>query len=284
MTVQFDSKFLELLKTYQTQTQIQPTYTNTNNINSSIRMFDEPEDRTQEPISSYDDINNIISYYLNKGKYRNALLFVCGINFGIRVSDLRTLKLKQFINSETGTIKDYFFINEEKTGKKNRIWINQSVKEMLTIFLVKEAQKGKIKDLEDYLFTSESNNKQYEKITQVLNNGIKIEKEIQSAIIYEAIVPIIKDACKKLNIKGKHNTHSLRKTFAWGVSQYYLEHQGVDREANTKSLMFLQRRFKHSSTLITEHYLGITDEEDKQVCMNLNLGLDTILKWKRTMM
>ena len=252
-------------------------FNNESNINTSLRMLDEPEDRTQEPITSKTDINRLIEYYLIRKKYRNALLITLGVNFGIRVSDLRQLKLKQLINSETGEVKDYFYINEQKTSKKNKIWINDASKKMLIIFLNQCHKAGKTKDLQDYLFTSESNNKEFELISYLDADGIVHTKEIQAPVSYNAITPILLNACKALGIQGKHNTHCLRKTFSWAVLEHYKTNVGEDY--NGRGLLFLQKRFKHSSTLITEHYVGITDTEDMNVCMSLNLGLEAIDFW-----
>lgn len=271
---------------------------NNTNINNILFVLDEPEDRTQEPITSYTDIDNIISYYLNEtlrhinvthnyekamSNIRNAMLFICGINMGIRVSDLRQLQFKQLVDLNYNCFKNYFSIKEEKTEKTNRVYINQSVKLIVELFLKVSNILGKKKDIQDYLFVNEASRgvKKYiaidtSKITSVDTPNKKI---LQKPLHYNSISPIIVKVCKKLQIVGKHNTHCLRKTFSWGVIQYYTDHLGEDKEANSRALMFLQKRFKHSSTLITEHYTGITAKEDETVCMNLNLGLECIQEW-----
>lgn len=273
MQVTLHPQLIQLLQTYQVPV------TNTTDINSAIRMFDEPDDRTQEPISSYDDINRIVQFFLLNHRYRDAMLFVLGINFGIRVSDLSTLQFKQIINSETNQIKDYFFINEEKTSKKNKIWINTACKKIIYIYLSYCNSIGVTKDLQDYLFVSESNNKKYIRIPYT-QDGITTTKRIQAPVTYNTLPPILKNTCKELGIKGKHNTHCLRKTFSWGVLQHYKRTQGEDY--NGRGLLFLQRRFKHSSPLTTTHYVGITESEDKAVCMSLNLGMKAIDEWLGT--
>lgn len=272
MQITLHPQLIQLLQTYSVPV------TNTTDIDSSIRMFDEPEDRTQEPISSYEDINRIITFFLAHNRYRDAMLFVLGINFGIRVSDLSTLQFRQLIN-DNNQIKDFFFINEEKTGKKNKVWINAACKKIVSIYLNYCNSVGTTKDLQDYVFVSEGNNKKY-KTVLFEQNGILLEKKVQTPLTYNSIPPILKDTCKALGIKGKHNTHCLRKTFAWGVLQYYQNKQGEDY--NGRGLLFLQKRFKHSSLLTTTHYAGFTENEDRAVCMSLNLGMDAIDKWVKT--
>lgn len=45
-----------------------------------------------EPIKSMEDINRISQYLIENKRYRDNMLFIVGINFGLRVSDLRLLK------------------------------------------------------------------------------------------------------------------------------------------------------------------------------------------------
>lgn len=267
---------------------------NNTNINNILSILNEPEDRTQEPITSYTDIDNIIRYYLNEtlrhitithnsekamSNIRNSMLFICGINMGIRVSDLRQLQFKQIVDINSGCFKNYFYIKEEKTDKVNRIYINQSVKLIVELFLKVANILGRKKDIQDYLFVNEASRGVKKYTTIDISMSTPNKKTLQKPLHYNAISSIIVKVCKKLQIVGKHNTHCLRKTFSWGVIQYYIDHMGEDKESNSRALMFLQKRFKHSSTLITEHYTGITAKEDETVCMNLNLGLDCIQEW-----
>ena len=45
-----------------------------------------------EPIKSLDDINRISQYLICQRRYRDNMLFICGINFGLRISDLLRLR------------------------------------------------------------------------------------------------------------------------------------------------------------------------------------------------
>lgn len=270
MKVTLHPELINLLQSYSAP------ITNDTNIDTLISQFNEPEDRTQEPITSRNDINRIVEFYLNRNQFRNAMLVVLGMNFGIRISDLAQIKFSQVIDSNTGKVKDSFLIYEEKTNKKNRIWINSACKKIILLYLYWCKSQGIEKDLQDYLFVSESNHKEWEEVSYEIN-GVTFTKTIQSALTYNSFPPILKEACKKLAIEGKHNTHCLRKTFAWAVLEYYKNTRGEDYSG--RGLMFLQKRFKHSSTLVTEHYTGITAKEDEKVCMSLNLGMEAIDTW-----
>ena len=121
---------------------ISGNWNNINNITNLMNYISEPCDKTQEAIASFDDINKVIAYYLDNAysglvnvniekvivSLRNVMLFICGINMGIRVSDLRKLRYAHLIDSNAGGFKKYFFINEKKTSKANRIYVNEAVR------------------------------------------------------------------------------------------------------------------------------------------------------------
>ena len=48
-------------------------------------------EHTSDPIKSIDDIYSISNWFISNGRYRDNMLFIVGINFGLRVSDLLTL-------------------------------------------------------------------------------------------------------------------------------------------------------------------------------------------------
>ena len=81
-------------------------------------------EHTSEPIKSMDDILRISRYLIQHKRFRDNMLFVVGINFGLRVSDLRLLRFSHLIN-ENMTFKDSFPVFEQKTRntrkrKRNR--------------------------------------------------------------------------------------------------------------------------------------------------------------------
>ena len=97
-------------------------------------------EHTSEPIKSVDDIYMISQFLIDQKRYRDNMLFIVGINFGLRVSDLRELRFCNLINSNF-TFKDTFPIFEKKTRntrkkKKNRyITINNAVMESVVLYL-----------------------------------------------------------------------------------------------------------------------------------------------------
>ena len=97
-------------------------------------------EHTSEPIKSMEDINRISKYLIDNKRYRDNMLFIVGINFGLRVSDLRMLRFSHLINDDC-VFRDSFAIWEKKTQntrkhKRNRyITINTAVVEAVTLYL-----------------------------------------------------------------------------------------------------------------------------------------------------
>lgn len=209
-------------------------------------------DHAAEPIKSIDDINEISSFLIHNNRYRDNMLFVVGINFGLRVSDLRVLRFSNLINDNL-TFKDSFAVFEKKTRntrkkKKNRyITINRAVIEAITLFL--ENTPGV--RLSDYLFRSES------------NRG----RNMNEPLSIKSIDRVLKGIADELDLNVKVSTHTLRKTFCY--------HQMLMSNNDPRKLMLLQKMMNHSSPAQTLDYIGITGEEIQEAYQKLNLGSAT---------
>lgn len=213
--------------------------------------FELAAEHTAEPIKDMDDINRITRFLIESGRYRDNMLFIIGINFGLRVSDLRLLRFSHLIN-ENFVFKDSFAILEKKTKntrkhQKNRhITINTAVIEAVTLYLENVSEVK----LSDYLFRSESN--------RCVENKPMHRNSVDR---------IMKGIAKDLGLGNKMATHSLRKTFAY--------HQMVMCNNDSRKLLLLQKMFGHSSVAQTLDYIGITGDEIEAAYRNLNLGSQT---------
>ena len=196
------------------------------------------KEHSAEPIKSMDDIIRISQFLIEKKRFRDNMLFIVGINFGLRVSDLRTLRFSHLINDDC-TFRDRFPILEKKTKntrkhQRNRyISINTAVVEAVTLYL--ENTPGV--HLSDYMFRSAS------------NNGCNENKPISK----QAVDAVLKGVAKDLGLGNRMATHSLRKTFAY--------HQMVMSGNDPRKLLLLQKMFGHSTAAQTLDYIGITSEE-----------------------
>jgi len=69
-----------------------------------------------------------------KKQYRNLLLFSVGINSALRISDLLQLKIGYFVN-QNGQIRKRFTIKERKRGKRQDVFINESIQDSLREYM-----------------------------------------------------------------------------------------------------------------------------------------------------
>lgn len=208
------------------------------------------KEHDSKPIKKIQDIEKMSKYFITKGKWRDNMLFITGINMGLRVSDLLTLRFGDLIDEDMN-FKTSFAILEKKTSntrkvKKNRcVGINQAVRDAVILYL--EHANNNI-TLESYMFPSES------------PNGSSLNKPMHR----NSVERILKEAAKAVGIEEHIATHSLRKTFGY--------HQMMMSDNDPRKLLLLQKMFGHSSVTQTLTYIGITNEEIENAYLNLNLG------------
>ena len=217
------------------------------------------QEHTPDPIKSIEDIERIASYFIQKERYRDHMLFVLGINLGLRASDLRMLRFSHLID-ENFCFKRTFPILEKKTKntrkvQKNRyLTINDAIVDAVTLYL----QHTTGCKLDDYLFPCHSN--------RGINSGEPIHRN--------SIERILKEAASELGIKAKVATHTLRKTFGY--------HQMMMSGNDPRKLLLLQKIYGHSSAAQTLDYIGLTPEEIEDAYLNLNLaGKNCYAKFSR---
>ena len=97
-----------------------------------------------EPIRDKNKIKEIKDI-LRKKSYRNYMIFVIGINTGLRIGDLLKLKVEDVKD------KSHIIIKEQKTSKNKQFLINENLRREINQY---------IKDMEDheYLFQSRIGN------------------------------------------------------------------------------------------------------------------------------
>ena len=210
--------------------------------------FELAGEHTADPIKELKDIDRISQYLIANRRYRDNMLFICGINFGLRISDLLSLRFCHLINDDL-SFKDQFPILEKKTKntrkhKTNRwLSVNDAVVDAVTLYLTNVPSK-----LDDYMFRSES--------TSGTGKG--------KALSRMSVDRILKEIGSTLHIEAHMSSHTLRKTFGY--------HQMAMSNHDPRKLLLLQKIYGHSSAAQTMQYIGITDEEIHEAYLNLNLG------------
>ena len=133
-----------------------------------------------------------------------------------------------------GKVKNEVIIKEGKTDKARTFTINKSASNV-----IKEYLSTLDCDMNWYLFKS--------------------RKGDNKAISRVQAWQVLSDSAKLVGVKEDIGTHTLRKTFG-----YWSYKQGID-------ITLLQKIFNHSSPAITLRYIGITQDDIRDVYNKLNL-------------
>ena len=206
-----------------------------------------------EPLKNTEDIMRVTQWLVSHHRYRDNLLFVMGINFGFRAGDLLELRVGDILEADGSAYKDKVTKTEEKTGKLRSVFMNQAVMAAADLYFDDIARRGQTVSLNDYLFTSESNNKSYKEGNSARLTLRSLDRMLKEVINHEC------------HVEANISTHSLRKTFAYHVI--------INAPDRSRAIEFLQKMFGHSSAAVTLRYAGITDDEIQETYHELNLGL-----------
>ncbi|PLR78028.1 site-specific integrase [Bacillus sp. V3-13] len=187
-----------------------------------------------EYVEAIRDIKQIqaMKKVLKTHSLRDYLLFVLGINTGIKITEMLDIKVSD-VAENNGKVKDFMLLFCTDKNKQKRIYLNKKVKAAIKEYLaaVKLNQ-------DDYLFKSS-----------------KTEKPISRQQAYR----IINDAAKAVGITAKIGTNSLRKTFG-----FHAYKRGV-------AISLLQEYFHHSTPAETLKYIGVSRAEKIMTEIDVNL-------------
>jgi integrase len=199
-----------------------------------------------EPIKDIKIIKDIRSVLKNQS-IRNELLFILSINVGLRISDILKLKISDLVNPNRETVKEYIVITEKNTNKTKKFYLGDIVVKVIENYL-KEYPGF---NLDSYVFKSRKGNNYpitRQQAYRILNTAAEdvglIKRDYKTGII----------------ISGEIGTHTCRKTFGYHAYQ------------NGTSVELLMITFNHSSKSQTLRYIGITEEQKKEVYLQSNLG------------
>lgn len=187
---------------------------------------------TTEPIRDRKQLEKMKRYLHGRGT-RDYCLFVLGINSGLRVSDLLSLRVKDVVDND-GILRDRIRITEKKTGKGKDFPIADAAGKALKEHL--EAM-GK-HEMGDWLFPSR-------KGSEPLTRGQAWR--------------ILKEAGEYAGVKDNIGTHTMRKTFGYHAYKMRMD------------LSVIQKLLNHASPAVTLAYIGVTKDDLDSVYLNLNL-------------
>lgn len=180
-----------------------------------------------EPIRNLRVIQAIKNSLKGQEKWRDYALFVCGLNFALRVSDLLRLKVSD-VRDELDSIKESFALRERKTNKEKTVAINRGAREALEAYF-----KRVHMEQDDPLFKNPHTGRALHR-TQVYR--------------------LLNEWCWSAGLRNvRIGTHSLRKSFGYAAFK-----RGVPIE-------LLQKKFGHSSSATTLRYVGITGDDIRKL-------------------
>ncbi|MFZ5969755.1 MAG: tyrosine-type recombinase/integrase [Bacillota bacterium] len=179
---------------------------------------------TVEPIRNKTKIKQMYQY-LNGKDPKYGLLFKFGLNTGLRISDILSIKVSDIFNGN-GEFRDYLVLKEKKTGKEKKIKINNALRKVLESYLKSEKLSPA-----SYVFSS--------------RKGDHIGR-IQA-------YRVLKEAATLVGIEN-FGTHSLRKT--WGYWTYKISKYNIGLIMDT---------FNHSSQNITLRYIGVNQDQKDEL-------------------
>lgn len=136
-----------------------------------------------------------IKEYLKQTNERNYILFLIGINTGLRISDILPLRVEMVKGS-------HISLRERKTGKQKQIKINPTLRHELTAYLYG-------KDDNEFIFKSRSKKKK---------SGLK-NRSIDRTMAYK----MLNKVAREFGLK-EIGTHTMRKTFGY---HFYLKTMDV---------------------------------------------------------
>lgn len=166
---------------------------------------------------------NLVRKLYDDKEYQKSLLISVGIFFGLRISDILSLKYSQILS------KDEVVIIEKKTKKTREIKINIQLKKHISACV----ENINPYNFDDYIFKSQKN----------------------TIYSVQRINIILKEIKIKYNLKVKNfSSHSLRKT----TGREVFNQSGSNGEL---ALIKLSEIFNHSNPSVTKRYLGITKQE-----------------------
>lgn len=173
-----------------------------------------------EPIKDLKKLRKV-EEILQKGNWRNLLLFVMGINTGLRVSDILAL------NVEDVKDKDYISIIEQKTGKRKSFPLNTKVRKIVDYVTFRKNPK-------EPLFCSSH------------------KKRLDRTNAYR----MINRVCKEAGIDTNIGTHTLRKTFGYHHYKKFKDVVILQKIFNHSSPQITLRYIGVEQDEINESYLS----------------------------
>ncbi len=241
--------------------------------------------KSVDALDSVDEINQFVTYFLDRGRFRDAFIVVLQNNTGLRISDVLWLRWKDIFRPDGSAYKSNR-IKIQKTGHKRTIefYFNDAVVAAANLY---KDNMSRFYDPEEYIFISEAYNKGH---TPLLERKKDEDERVQDVRIQplrvETVSRMMTKAAKEAGLSGadrRISSHSFRKdnsnAFDNLLDGYEL---GEDLEKRAGRIQLAQYALGHRRATTTEnHYLK--KKLHMEACMSMNFGLAAINAYKERM-
>lgn len=190
---------------------------------------------TTQPIRDREKLQNFKNYYGDN--LRNKALIIVGLNTALRINDI--LHLTYDCVYENGRVRSHIVVKERKTGKENRILLNNEARKILEEYRKLLCETAMYRGGNLYLFPSP-------------------RKAGQPLSRFQAY-RIISAAAGNTGHGDHISCHSLRKTFG-----YQAWKQGIQ-------LAVIMNILNHSSMAVTMRYLCIAQDDKDEAYRAIRL-------------
>lgn len=188
-----------------------------------------------QPIRNTEQLRQLKNYYLSeKHNPRNYMLIILGLNTALRISDILTLTYGDIYDYRRSVWKSHIVVNEQKTGKENRIYMNKEVKAVFQKYTNPSSCASSA-----WIFAS--------------------RKQKEGHLSRYQAYRIVKEAGAFAGFDDSISCHSLRKTFG-----YHAWKQGT-------APALLMSIFNHSAYQITKRYLCIEQDDKDEVFAKIEI-------------
>lgn len=227
-------------------------------------------------LASVDEINQMVRYFLERDRVRDALAFIVQCNTGLRISDVLWLRW-QDLRAE------HFPIKTQKTGKLVDIYPNQAVREATELYA--ETVNRPCYD-DAFVFISEGCNSSHIPILDRKKSQSEMRRrtvEVQPLRV-ETMSRMMTAAGKECGLATEErriSTHTARKTHSNAivgtVEGFELDNALQQRAVRLHLAQFALGHTKESTT--AEHYLS--NKLHREICSQMNFGLDEVRAYKQ---
>lgn len=240
------------------------------------------KEKAVAPLDSVDEVNTLVSYFLNKGCTRDALMCVIQLNFGLRISDVLWLRWKDLFYDD-GSPRESNEIKTQKTGAIAKFYINDAVVEAANLH---KKMMGHPCDMSEdgFIFISDRGGRAGYNSMYCRKSGANVRAIKIQPMNVSSASRIITTAAKESGLyrEDRHiSTHSLRKTALNAVAGALSGLEPDKDLVNMREMLKVaQHMAAHSSSKTTDnHYL--TKRYQVEAVKKMCLGLEAIRAYEQ---